>query len=347
MTSVCYGTQAADWDENVANTNPLIFVFPAMSGNRLLAMNMAVMVGETLLFGIVLVLFLANICIRSSCYQSTRDSTQPCWHPVFLIFTTLLLCCTAHWLLIVICFFRGVLRSMEAHTTLPFYELWSLSSAGIEIINFITICIGDAIIIYRLWIVWSRDLRITIPAVILWVAYIGIFYLHLNKSVSNILLVFGSVLQHRILVTFYQQDPRVEGVAIFIITLAINIYCTVLIAWRVWTKSRAKELLFVVSVLIDSAAIYTAWTLFAIISGELHSITQAVAGPLVTPIIGLTNMLIFLRVGFRPPACTRTQEESGIVLTTMGAESHEYRFPLPDPVADKSRVLQHSVSRAV
>ncbi|KAJ7231769.1 hypothetical protein C8J57DRAFT_1480837 [Mycena rebaudengoi] len=111
-----------------------------------------------------------------------------------------------------------------------------------------------------------------------------------------------------------------------------NIYCTVLIAWRVWTQTRAKKLMFVVSVLIESAALYTAWTLFTITSSMLNSNIQAFAVGLIAQVIGLANMLIYLRVGLEPRTSTPTQEETGIVMTTFILESDECHsgFPVPD-----------------
>ncbi|KAJ6589662.1 hypothetical protein B0H19DRAFT_1104455 [Mycena capillaripes] len=237
-----------------------------MNGPSLLAVSKAAVFGETLLHGILLTLFLVNICIRSSWCKSPEDSAQQRWNPVFLIFTlALLLCCTAHWLLTIVSFLHAVLLSAESHTALTFYVLLSPLTAAAEIVNFATICLGDAVVIYRLWGVWCRDLRVTIPAVIMWIAFLGIPLPSPQVSKLNILRAVGSVFQHIVLVVFYQlHESPTEGLIIanFMTTLAINIYCTVLIAWRVWTKSRAKELMFVVSVLIESAALYTLYLAF-------------------------------------------------------------------------------------
>ncbi|KAF7365742.1 hypothetical protein MVEN_00448000 [Mycena venus] len=302
-----------------------------MNSPSLLAVNIAAVIGETLLYGILLALFFVNICIRSSWYQSPENFTQQRWNPVFLIFTiALLFCCTAHWLLTIASFLRAVLLSAESHTALIFYVLFSPLEAAAEIVNFSTICLGDAVVIYRLWIVWCRDLRVTVPAVIIWVTFLAV----------------GSVFQHEVLVTFYQRHESPTEtliIANFVMTLAANIYCTVLIAWRVWTQTRAKELMFVVSVLIESAALYTAWTLFTIISSKLGFNIQGFAVGLTAQVIGLTNMLIYLRVGLEPRTSTPTQEETGIVMTTLVSESDECHSgsAVPDLlVRDKSNVLR-------
>ncbi|KAJ7278208.1 hypothetical protein C8J57DRAFT_1713129 [Mycena rebaudengoi] len=302
-----------------------------MNGPSLLAVNMATVIGETLLYGILLTLFFVNICIRSSRCQSPKDSTHQRWNPVFLIFTiALLLCCTAHWILTIVSFLRAVLLSAESHTALTFYVLFSPSpsAAAAQIVSFSTIYLGDAVIIYRMWIVWHRDLRVTIPAAIIWVAFLAV----------------GSVA----LVTVHQRHVGpIQGLMLanFVMSLAINIYCTVLIAWCVWTKSRAKELMFVVGVLIESAALYTAWTLFTIISSKLGSNIQGFAVGLMAQVAGLTNTIIYLRVGLEPRTSTPTQE-TGIVMTTLVSESDECH--VPDPlVPDKSNVLQFHFSRTV
>ena len=49
---------------------------------------------------------------------------------------------------------------MEAHSALLFYELWSLSATGAEIIDFITICIGDAIIVSAQYVVLDLYLAV-------------------------------------------------------------------------------------------------------------------------------------------------------------------------------------------
>ncbi|KAJ7258314.1 hypothetical protein C8J57DRAFT_1720842 [Mycena rebaudengoi] len=307
-----------------------------MTSPSLLTVNIAAVIGETLLYGILLVLVSVNICSRSSWCHRREDSTQQRWDPVFVIFTiALLLCCTAHWLLTVISFSHAVLLSAEGHTALTFYVLFSKLAAAAVIVNFSAICLGDAVIIYRLWIVWCRNLRVTTPAIIVWVA----------------LLAVGSVFQHMVLVAFLQRHelpPRGLIIANFVLTLAINIYCTVLIAWRVWTQTRAKQIMFVVSVLVESAALYTAWTLFTIMSSMLNSNIQGFAVGLIAQVIGLTNMLIYLRVGLEPRSSTPTQEETGIVMTTFILESDECHsgFPVPDPlVRDKSNVLRFHISK--
>jgi hypothetical protein len=63
-------------------------------------------------------------------------------------------------------------------------------------------------------------------------------------------------------------------------------------------------------------------------------------------VAGLTNTIIYLRVGLEPRTSTPTQEETGIVMTTLVSESDECH--VPDPlVPDKSNVLQFHFSKTV
>ncbi|KAF7349027.1 hypothetical protein MVEN_01424100 [Mycena venus] len=325
-----------------------------MSASPLLAIIMAAVVGETLLYGAVLVLFLANFCIRGSWYTGLENTSNLRWNPVFLICTIIpFLCCSAHWLLSIARFFHVLLHSSNVDSVQRSYEHYSrLANAG-EIINFVMTCFGDAVIIHRLWIIWNRSLRVTIPAALLWIA----------------LFVFGSITQHLILHpplppnqqhkslshTMSAVPIRSLRMANFTITVVTNIYCTALIAYRVWSNTQGRrELRSMASILIESAALYTAWTLFATVCYQLRSNILVFATILISQVIGLTNMLLYLRFGIerRPPA--HTQDDTGVVLTSIFIENsstpaHEYRISIqsPESGSDKSGAPMLQVSFSV
>ncbi|KAJ7458976.1 hypothetical protein FB451DRAFT_1372151, partial [Mycena latifolia] len=114
--------------------------------------------------------------------------------------------------------------------------------------------IGDGMIIYRLWVVWG--FRITV---------IILPTLSLIGLLISLSITLAGTVQSRNLAAFAGVAPI--GVCI----LFTNFYCTGLIAWKVWqtTKHAAPvgglNMRHFVAIVVESAAIYTAWiTYFAV-----------------------------------------------------------------------------------
>ncbi|KAJ7106657.1 hypothetical protein C8R44DRAFT_714991 [Mycena epipterygia] len=265
-----------------------------MTGISLVAVSMATVVLESLLYGLLLVLFSTNLYLRITRYARPREFVARgnlWWNPIVLSSIAIFMICTAHWIITVERFFRAFLG--PAGDPLLFYMDASQPTSVVS--NTLAIAaalVGDVAIIHRLWIIWSRDLRVICLPVLSWLGAltcgIAIVYVFTQSTPTNNKLLAA-------------DDAWVT--AYWALTTLINIYCTAFIAWRIWKTSRATPevggglMMPVFVILIESAAIWTAWAIFFAVTYLTHSTLQFIVRDLTAPILGLVNLLIHLRVG--------------------------------------------------
>ncbi|KAJ7454188.1 hypothetical protein FB451DRAFT_1373607 [Mycena latifolia] len=156
----------------------------------------------------------------------------------------------------------------------------------------LTLLIGDALIIHRLWLIWNREFRVVALPVLTWLGVLvcGIF---VGYGISE-----SSVGNDKFLTSAGEWLT-----ANWVLSVFTNVYCTVVMAWRIWTSSREMGnidgglLLSMLVILVESAAMWTAWAIFFAVTYQTGSSMTSLATDLSGPIIGLVNMLIHLRVG--------------------------------------------------
>uniref|UniRef100_A0A8H8CG87 Uncharacterized protein n=1 Tax=Psilocybe cubensis TaxID=181762 RepID=A0A8H8CG87_PSICU len=153
--------------------------------------------------------------------------------------------------------------------------------------------VGDAFVIYRCYIIWSRQWWIVILPLLCWC----------GTGVGG----FGAT------VAFSRAAP---GAAVFLpaivpwitsfisMTLATNILCTLLIGYRIEKIRRGLKGASVtgsaaqsaVIMIIESAAIYSTAVICLMITYQLGSNAQYTVLDLTSPLIGITFTIIILRV---------------------------------------------------
>ncbi|KAJ7112694.1 hypothetical protein C8R44DRAFT_882446 [Mycena epipterygia] len=203
------------------------------------AVNIVAVVLESLLYGLLLIVFSTNLYLRITRYARPQDFVSRgglWWNPIVISNIAIFATCTAHWIINVERFFLAFLGS--AGDPLQFYcdESQPTSVANNTLVIVVAL-IGDAVIV--------------------------------------------------------SVDPLSP----------INIYCTTFIAWRIWKTSRVTGevggslLMPVFVILIESAAIWTTWTIFFAATFLTGSPLAFIGRDLMPLIIGVANLLIHLRVG--------------------------------------------------
>ncbi|KAJ7106634.1 hypothetical protein C8R44DRAFT_885908 [Mycena epipterygia] len=255
------------------------------------AASMATVVLESLLYGFLLVLFSTNLYLRITRYAKPRESVS-CgglwWNHIAISNMAIFVTCTVHWIITVERLFLAFLGS--ARDPLQFYLRLTLVVNNSLVIA--AVLIGDAVIIHRLWIIWNRDLRVVFVPVLSWLGIltcgIEIAYIFTQSTITN------------------NSMSTADGAWItanWALNTLTNIYCTTFIAWRIWKTSRAEAevrgglLMPVLGILIESAAIWTTWEIFYAATFWTGSMLQFIVSDLTPSIIGLVNLLIYLRVG--------------------------------------------------
>ncbi|KAF9062877.1 hypothetical protein BDP27DRAFT_1336090, partial [Rhodocollybia butyracea] len=204
------------------------------------------------------------------------------------------MCVTAHWIITFIRLFDAFVTDKDplgpAHfvndLAQPTYVVKSaLLGASLIIV--------DILVIYRLWIVTDKKLYITVLPVMTWigllVSNIGITYQFTRHALGTDVFVFAAA-------------RWITCQCVF--SLSTNIYCTSLICWTLirhhrmnYTHGLSTNILKVLAIFVESAAIYTAWTIFFFITELLKTQIQHFAIDVFPSIAGISFMLINVRVG--------------------------------------------------
>ncbi|KAF8173538.1 hypothetical protein K438DRAFT_1772074 [Mycena galopus ATCC 62051] len=195
----------------------------------------------------------------------------------------------------------------------------------------ITLLIGDAVIVYRLWHIWSWDLRaVILPALS-----------HLTIACTIAVTFEWSSTGHDLPV----GSAMNWVITNWVLTVITNIYCTALIAWKVWTTTRAVRgmgdgmLMSVLGILIESAAIWTAWAVLIVVTSRTRSVLQSLTA-LTSQVIGLVNIFIHLRVEL---GWSLTPPDGSTVAMTMTRPASIEVWVAPTTTADAE--YDGSVSR--
>ncbi|KAJ7106627.1 hypothetical protein C8R44DRAFT_885903 [Mycena epipterygia] len=291
----------------------------------LVAVSVATVVLESLLYGLLLVLFSTNLYLRITRYARPRESVS-CgglwWNHIVISNMAIFMTCTVHWIITVERFFLAFLGS--AGEPLQFYLDGSHFTLVVKnSLIPVAVLIGDAVIIHRLWIIWNRNLRVVFVPVLSW----------LGILTCGIAVVY----------VFTQSAPTDNSISTAWITanLALNtltnIYCTTFIAWRIWKTSRAEAevggglLMPVLGILIESTAIWTIWQIIFGATFWTGSTLQFIARDLTPSIVGLVNLLIYFRVGLgwsraEPPNATGSAitSSASMFAANLQTENDEY-----------------------
>ncbi|KAK1235724.1 hypothetical protein PQX77_001031 [Marasmius sp. AFHP31] len=151
------------------------------------------------------------------------------------------------------------------------------------------ITIADIFIVYRVYAVWSRSLLVTVVPCLLLVTGVASGGL---ATVNTSELAF--------------EEPRSAGyfTTFYCTTLALNVLCTALIAFKLYTSERKTKfssslrLRWTSVIVIESAAIYLACVVVGVVCNVVKADSLHLIVVSSTPsIIGLAFSLILVRIG--------------------------------------------------
>ncbi|KAJ7074101.1 hypothetical protein C8F01DRAFT_1099232 [Mycena amicta] len=285
----------------------------------IVGMQMAAVVLESLLFGALLVLFSTFSYINRWPSSSSQHSSRSrmgsfpayAWRsPVMCAFYSFLVLAASHWIITVYSFFSAFLRSGDGTLSAIFDayngRLMSLQTVNLAI-RVVSMLVGDALLTHRTWVFWNRDWRIAVLPLFLWLVIL------VTGIVTEIYLFQPSD------ATFAMIFPW--NIVNWTVSAAISIYCTGLIAWRIWracqesVEMRARIFMSLLAVMIESATIWTAWSIFFVIVLARGSQVWIVVSSAVPCIIGITNVLIYVRIAAVPSMGIQTLRAGQATMT--------------------------------
>ncbi|THU83044.1 hypothetical protein K435DRAFT_734296 [Dendrothele bispora CBS 962.96] len=233
---------------------------------------------------------------------------------------------TAHWICTVIRLFDAFVNFENGSKPLEYYaDLSQLTEVVKTGFLMATIAMSDAMIIYRLWVVWGHN------------PYVVIFPLLtlIGLAVCGVGITYQFTQYFPGLDVFNSDAGRwITSDCVF--TLCTNLYSTVMIAFRFWKaeKNLAEAAIVrsgmglkdVLMILVESAAIYTSWNILFFASYQSRSNLQFTAVDCWPEVAGIAFMLINVRAGFR----TNQASNQSLPSTTGSSQfSSVYRDRIP------------------
>ncbi|KAF6749056.1 hypothetical protein DFP72DRAFT_548225 [Ephemerocybe angulata] len=245
---------------------------------------------EAMIYGAYAILFIASVVI--SLKGRKRGAS---FSPIFF-FSTI-----SMFIMITVYTFINLYRGIRAFalTVVPpnpiaYYSDFSQwDNYAFAVIVTMLVWHADALVIYRCFIIWSRNF---------WVVLVPGLLLLLSFAVNTITLT-----------AFKHPDAvPLSTVTIFLsmvypVNLAQNILTTGLISYRIWSQHRkahstglmrvsaSMPLLTVIRIIIESALIFTVQQILLLILLELNHTAQVILHATLVPSIGIVFVLMTLR----------------------------------------------------
>ncbi|KAJ7022356.1 hypothetical protein C8F04DRAFT_241738 [Mycena alexandri] len=265
---------------------------------RHLTADMAGMVVANLFYGIYFNLFLTSthlICRRATANKSASVFRSAAFVSSLILFVFVTITC----ILLTVRGFQGFVF-FDAGPEAFFAEDSHHISAVVDIFTLGCVFLNDWIMIYRLYIVWNHSRPIIILPVLAGIGYTG----------CGVALIFD--------IKKLGSTGTIMSLTGFIFTLAMNIYCTLGICWKIHTITRVclpeggTNLRDLLAMLVESSALYTSWGLFYAITHQINDNSQIFAIATLPPVAGIANALLYTRVGMA------TSSERDTIQTSQG-----------------------------
>jgi len=173
------------------------------------------------------------------------------------------------------------------------------------------------------------------------------FHRRKHSAVLSISHVFDKLFQ------LFSSSLAGWATSFFSISLAQNIITTCLIVYRIWRVNMdvargpgSRSLWPVISVILESGAIYSSTLLVLLATYASGSFAQYIALDMLVPIIGITFNLIIVRVGLG--ISSGGSKSGGRNMNPMSTEPTIGRFPLQrlNITVQKSVTVDNDIERA-
>ncbi|KAJ7082576.1 hypothetical protein C8R44DRAFT_822914, partial [Mycena epipterygia] len=176
--------------------------------------------------------------------------------------------------------------------------------------------VADAFVIFRTFTVWNRNWFVIILPSMLFLGYVG----------TAIWLVVAFIKYDPMIETIFSLDQPVTG--FLVLSLCTNLLCTGLISFRIFyfhrevfgVLSPGSDVTRVISVIVESAAIYTLLLTASLITNSRGSYVNYILFDCTPPTIGLVFSYIIIRVR-RGTSYGESTESKSITIDSQGRQS--------------------------
>ncbi|KAJ3903035.1 hypothetical protein F5879DRAFT_182392 [Lentinula edodes] len=245
------------------------------------------------LFTSILFGFYISSALRCSSILWNRFKAKGRVHPYLLAtHIALVLLVTTRCIAVLV---RAMLPSINKTYTIR--NMWTWDTLFVDSLWMIALLLSDAFVCFRAYIVWARNIYVQIFPISLLIANVVLMAYRLYVEADSTLAKQNEAKYYR----------RLDNISIIfmIATLVLNIFNTGIIAYRIWSVRRRTAssrtvpqdaLANLVSLLVESAAIYTTVIVVDIILLGLGKILFLVFTDIQTPLIGIVFSSIIVSV---------------------------------------------------
>ncbi|KAJ7166864.1 hypothetical protein C8R46DRAFT_267489 [Mycena filopes] len=299
----------------------------------ILPANLATLVIDSFLYGLFFLLSLITVyflATRRTLAGTSRSTRHHFTSLVFIGLVTLFLVVTVHWGIIIYQAFYAFIHLATVAAEDAFYaDLGEISEVVKSILLFVAILLGDALVTYRLWVIWGRNRLVVIFPVL---ALGGV-------AVTSVAITYQlTQWQPKLRAAGFHHESQPWTLTGFVLSLLANIYSTGFIVYRIWKQGKSKSdsrLMSFLSILAESAALQTAWLIIAAATQFGRSDVEFIATDTFPAIVGISNTLIHARVGLGwSPAAASTLSSEDCLDSDMDMEERDSMqkvTPFPPP----------------
>ncbi|KAJ7923459.1 hypothetical protein B0H13DRAFT_1979889, partial [Mycena leptocephala] len=222
----------------------------------ILPARLTTLIIESFLYGLLLLLFISTLYFLAT-QRTLAGTTHSARHHftslVFFGVTALFLVVTVHWSIDIYRTFLAFIHLGTVITELAFYaDLSQRSEVLKEILFVVAVLLGDALVTYRLWIIWGRNRLVVVFPIL---ALVGVAVACIDA-----------------LVNLAKWNPERDGplsqkvesmeVVGFVLSFLANLYSTGCIIFRICRVTKMKSasqsrLTWFLAILVESAALQT------------------------------------------------------------------------------------------
>ncbi|TFK31709.1 hypothetical protein BDQ12DRAFT_618421 [Crucibulum laeve] len=156
--------------------------------------------------------------------------------------------------------------------------------------------VGDAMLIYRCWVVYNRSLPVVAFSILIWCG---------GTVCAVVLVIYQATLRSQALVTAGKMYPF--GISFWVLTVTLNIITTVLMVLPIWKVIRQNEqfayhrspqsngLRNVMHIIIESGLLYTVLAFMTFVAYTTNSNSLYIISSAVFAVAGIAFNLIIIR----------------------------------------------------
>ncbi|PCH34861.1 hypothetical protein WOLCODRAFT_79122 [Wolfiporia cocos MD-104 SS10] len=312
--------------------------------------NLATVCAEGFLYGIFFVLSLSSIYLlvhrqnhtskRSGAHKAGQRSIYA--SPMLIGAVAMTVTITGHFICTATRLFEAFVYFDDGKQAMRYYmEIGAPVYVAKTALFMATLILGDALVTYRVWIVWNYSIMVVAFPICM---IIGLIICGVGVTYQFAKFVPGDVIFETVSARWMNSDAA--------FTLCTNLYGSVMISLRVWRAHQALKhcgggsLMGAVAIFVESAALYTMWTLLWLIAYHAKTNVQTTFADSWSAIAGIAFMLINVRVGLGW-ALTASQLNSILTIGTAVEESnHTSSYPMRPLTVNITRVVEDDYGEA-